>query len=198
MAISSPPKPAKSSSPRKSRATKLVRVAHKFGGTSLATAERIAHVAKLLQARPEPEQIVVVSAMSGVTDALIRLTRRAAERSPDWRDDWHTLRQRHRDAARELAIVRQRLPAVPERLSAQVVAFVQRLRRADLFKLPGVAETLDWAEALLTLDREALDAEAVDATLGVLLKYQDDLGKVRGPEARKLLDEVQAAVGGVR
>ena len=102
------------------------------------------------------------------------------------------------DAARELAIVRQRLPAVPERLSAQVVAFVQRLRRADLFKLPGVAETLDWAEALLTLDREALDAEAVDATLGVLLKYQDDLGKVRGPEARKLLDEVQAAVGGVR
>ena len=102
MAISSPPKPAKSSSPRKSRATKLVRVAHKFGGTSLATAERIAHVAKLLQARPEPEQIVVVSAMSGVTDALIRLTRRAAERSPDWRDDWHTLRQRHRDAAREL------------------------------------------------------------------------------------------------
>ncbi|MFO0573262.1 MAG: MoxR family ATPase [Polyangia bacterium] len=102
------------------------------------------------------------------------------------------------DAPRELAIVRQRLPDVPERLSAQVVAFVQRLRRADLFKLPGVAETLDWAEALLALEREALDAEAVDATLGVLLKYQDDLAKVRGPEARKLLDEVQAAVGGVR
>jgi MoxR-like ATPase len=102
------------------------------------------------------------------------------------------------DAARELEIVRQRLPGVPARLSEQVVAFVQRLRRADLFKLPGVAETLDWAEALLALDSEALDAEAVDATLGVLLKYQDDLGKVRGPEARKLLDEVQAAVGGVR
>jgi MoxR-like ATPase len=102
------------------------------------------------------------------------------------------------DAERELGIVRERVPGVPQKLSQQLVDFVQRLRRADLFKLPGVAETLDWAEALRTLDAEALDAEAVDGTLGLLLKYQDDLAKVRGPEARKLLDEVQAAVGGVR
>ncbi|HET7843136.1 MAG TPA: bifunctional aspartate kinase/homoserine dehydrogenase I [Xanthomonadales bacterium] len=102
MAISTPQRPAKSAAPRKPRATKLSRVAHKFGGTSMATAERIAHVAKLLRKRPEPEQIVVVSAMAGVTDALIRLTNRAAARSPDWRDDWHALRQRHRETAREL------------------------------------------------------------------------------------------------
>jgi len=84
------------------------------------------------------------------------------------------------DAARELEILRLRAPAVAAALAEQVVRFVQRLRAADLFKLPGVAETLDWANALLALDRVALDAATVDATLGVLLKYQDDIDKTAG------------------
>ena len=69
------------------------------------------------------------------------------------------------------------------------VAFVQRLRNRDLFKLPGVTETLDWAQALAALDRNALDAETVDATLGVLLKYQDDIARIRGAEAEAILRE---------
>src|SRR4051794_31277291 len=77
------------------------------------------------------------------------------------------------DAERELAIVRRKCPRAPEQLAREVVAFVQRLRTMDLFKSPGVAETLDWAEALLALDRVALDPQAVTDTLGVLLKYQD-------------------------
>jgi MoxR-like ATPase len=102
------------------------------------------------------------------------------------------------DAGRERAILRAKAPGVGERLSQEVVAFVQRLRRLELYKLPGIAETLDWAEALTQLDKVALDAEAVDSTLGVLLKYQDDIAKIQGSEAAKLLDEVKremAAVG---
>ena len=91
------------------------------------------------------------------------------------------------DAERELAIVRLKVPAAAERLAREVVGFVQRLRTRDLFKLPGVAETLDWTQALVALDRHQLDPETVDATLGVLLKYQDDIGKVRGAEALSLL-----------
>ncbi len=94
------------------------------------------------------------------------------------------------DAARELSILRLRVPGVADRLSREVVAFVQRLRTRELFKLPGVTETLDWAQALAALDREALDAETVDATLGVLLKYQDDIARVRGAEAAQLLRDV--------
>ncbi len=94
------------------------------------------------------------------------------------------------DAARELRILRLRVPGVAERLSREVVAFVQRLRGKDLFKLPGVTETLDWAQALQALDRDALDAETVDATLGVLLKYQDDVARVRGAEAEAIVREV--------
>ncbi len=94
------------------------------------------------------------------------------------------------DAARERAILRARAPGLPERLSAQVVAFVQRLRGAELFKLPGVAETLDWSRALAHLDRVELTPEAVDATLGVLLKYQDDIAKVRGDMAAAMLGEI--------
>jgi MoxR-like ATPase len=94
------------------------------------------------------------------------------------------------DAERELRILRLRVPGVAERLSRQVVAFVQRLRGKDLFKLPGVTETLDWAQALQALDRDALDAETVDATLGVLLKYQDDVARVRGAEAGAIVREV--------
>src|SRR6185369_2830265 len=79
------------------------------------------------------------------------------------------------DAARELEILRLRAPELSAALAEQVVAFVQRLRAADLWKLPGVAETIDWANALMALDRVALDEETVAATLGVLLKYQDDI-----------------------
>jgi len=93
------------------------------------------------------------------------------------------------DAARELAILRLRVPRAAERLAREVVGFVQRLRARDLFKLPGVAETLDWTQALIALDRTALDGDAVDATLGVLLKYQDDVARVRGAEAEAILEE---------
>ncbi len=96
-------------------------------------------------------------------------------------------------AARERAILASRAPGLPERLSAEVVAFVQRLRGTDLFKLPGVAETIDWAAALQYLDQHELSAEAVDETLGVLLKYQDDIARIRGTEAARLLAEAQAA-----
>ena len=84
-------------------------------------------------------------------------------------------------------------PDVPERLAAQVVAFVQRLRTEDLFKLPGVAETIDWATSLRYLNQTELKPQAVDETLGVLLKYQDDIAKVRGAEAARLVDEARQA-----
>ncbi|MDE2007475.1 MAG: MoxR family ATPase [Rhodospirillales bacterium] len=93
------------------------------------------------------------------------------------------------DAARERAILASRAPEVPAALAAQVVAFVQRLRGEELFKLPGVAETIDWAAALTHLNRTELTPGVVDETLGVLLKYQDDLAKVRGAEAARLLAE---------
>ena len=95
-------------------------------------------------------------------------------------------------AERELAILAARAPEAPEKLAAQIVAFVQSLRREDLFKLPGVAETLDWAGALTELNKIALDPETVDDTLGVLLKYQDDIAKIQGSEAKRLLDQVKA------
>jgi MoxR-like ATPase len=93
------------------------------------------------------------------------------------------------DAARERAILRVRAPGLPERLSAQIVAFVQKVREGDYFKLPGVAETIDWAQALSALDAKELEPGAVDETLGVLLKYQDDIAKLRGAEAARLLAE---------
>ncbi len=97
------------------------------------------------------------------------------------------------DAARERAILRAKAPDVPAHLSAQVVAFVQRLRHEDLFKLPGVAETIDWATALRHLDQTELKPQAVDETLGALLKYQDDIAKVRGAEAARLVGEARQA-----
>ena len=97
------------------------------------------------------------------------------------------------DAARERAILAAKAPGVAEALSAQVVAFVQKLRGEDLFKLPGVAETIDWAQALTYLNQKELAPAAVDETLGVLLKYQDDIAKLRGAEAARLLGEVKAA-----
>ena len=98
-------------------------------------------------------------------------------------------------AARELEILRIKAPGAPERLSREVVLFVQELRKMDLFKLPGIAETIDWVDALHQLDKIALDPEVVDSTLGVLLKYQDDIAKVHGSEAAKVLDEVKRAAG---
>jgi MoxR-like ATPase len=96
------------------------------------------------------------------------------------------------DALRELAILRRKCPRAPERLAREIVAFTQRLRTMDLFKAPGIAETLDWAEALLALDRIALDPATVADTLGVLLKYQDDVGALAPEMAAKIVAEVQA------
>ena len=97
------------------------------------------------------------------------------------------------DAARERRILAAKAPDVAEKLSAQVVAFVQSLRGVDLFKLPGVAETIDWANALSYLDSTELAPGAVDDTLGVLLKYQDDIAKIRGAEAARLIGEAAHA-----
>ncbi len=94
-------------------------------------------------------------------------------------------------AERELEILRVKAPGAGDQLSREIVAFVQGLREADLFKLPGVAETIDWAEALAALDKVALDPETIDSTLGVLLKYQDDIEKMQGSEAAKLLAQVR-------
>jgi MoxR-like ATPase len=96
------------------------------------------------------------------------------------------------NAVRERAILAVKAPTVPEKLSAQVVAFVQHLRTADIFKLPGVAETIDWANALNYLNEHELTPETVNETLGVLLKYQDDIAKVRGAEAARLVSEATA------
>ena len=92
----------------------------------------------------------------------------------------------------ELEIVRLKVPGCHEELSRQVVAYVQRLRQMDLFKSPGVAETIDWATALTELDRLALDPETVSDTLGTLLKYQDDIARIEGSAGRELLAEVKA------
>ena len=93
---------------------------------------------------------------------------------------------------KELAIVRTRLPNASEELSTQVTRFVQELRRVELYKVPGVAETLDWIRALVALDKEALDEAVVDETLGALLKYRDDVEKVRGTQVEAILGHVQA------
>jgi MoxR-like ATPase len=98
-------------------------------------------------------------------------------------------------AERELEILARKLPDAPQRLSREVVAFVQRLRGMDLFKAPGVAETIDWSRALVELDQIALDAEVVDNTLGALLKYQDDIARVRGSEAARILEDLRAKLG---
>ena len=95
-------------------------------------------------------------------------------------------------AEQELEIIRRKVPGCNETLSQQIVAYVQRLRTLDLFKNPGVAETIDWATALTELDRTGLDPETVSDTLGTLLKYQDDIARIEGGEGRKLLDEVKS------
>ena len=97
-------------------------------------------------------------------------------------------------ADRELDIVHRKVPHANARLSAEVVAFVQKLRQLDLFKSPGVAETLDWASALTELDKIALDPETVSDTIGVLLKYQDDIARIGQGEGKRILDEVMAGL----
>lgn len=97
-------------------------------------------------------------------------------------------------AAQELEIILRKVPGCNETLSRQIVAYVQTLRGLDLFKNPGVAETIDWATALTELDRVALDPETVSDTLGTLLKYQDDIARIEGAEGRKLLDDVKAGL----
>ena len=98
------------------------------------------------------------------------------------------------DAERELEILKLKAPQVDVKLSQQVVQFVQRLREMDLFKLPGIAETIDWASALNQLDVIELTPEAIDDTLGVLLKYQDDIAQIRGSEAALILDQIKNEV----
>jgi MoxR-like ATPase len=97
------------------------------------------------------------------------------------------------DAKRELEILTRKAPGAAASLSREVVAFVQQLRKSDLFKLPGVAETIDWANCLVALDRVTLDPETVNNTLGVLLKYRDDLERIGGEEATRLVAEAKAA-----
>lgn len=94
-------------------------------------------------------------------------------------------------ATRERLILARKAPGVAEKLSTDIVAFVQKLRGEDLFKLPGVAETIDWAGALTHLNAVELTAEVVDETLGVLLKYQDDIAKIKGAEVARLLTDVK-------
>ena len=96
------------------------------------------------------------------------------------------------DAKREMEILAVKVPGADKELSRQVVAFVQKLRAMDLFKLPGVAETIDWTNALIQLDRIDLDPETVNDSLGVLLKYQDDIEKIKGSEAANILNQVKA------
>jgi MoxR-like ATPase len=98
-------------------------------------------------------------------------------------------------ADQELEIVRRKAPDAAASLSREVVAFVQRIREMDLFKLPGVAETIDWTRALVTLDCLTLQPDVVDNTLGVLLKYQDDIARLQGSEAAAILEQVRARLG---
>jgi MoxR-like ATPase len=96
------------------------------------------------------------------------------------------------DAARELEILARRAPQAPAQLARQVVGFVQGLRAMELYKLPGIAETIEWTRALIALDAGSLEPQTIDATLGLLLKYQDDIARVRGPEAARLLSAARA------
>ena len=99
------------------------------------------------------------------------------------------------DFAREMEILTARAPEAADTLSREVVAFVQRLRTEDIFKKPGVAETIDWAKCLLALDVIELSPQTIADTLGAILKYQDDIARLQGSEAKRLLDEARASIG---
>ena len=96
------------------------------------------------------------------------------------------------DLNRELAILQRRVPGVGRELARQIVGFVQKLREIDLYKLPGIAETIEWARALMELDALVLDPQVIQDTLGVLLKYQDDIARMQGSDAARLLEEIRA------
>ena len=100
-------------------------------------------------------------------------------------------------AERELEILRVKAPTADRMLSNQVVGFVQKLREMDLFKVPGVAETIDWAHALIQLDCSSLDPDLLNDTLGTILKYQDDIAKIQGSEASRILNEVKMELASV-
>ena len=131
-----------------------------------------------LRARHTPVTIITSNRTREVHDALKRRCLYA------WID--------YPSYEKELQIVRVKVPAAPDQLARQVATFIQELRRADLYKAPGVAETLDWTTALVALDQRALELSVVNETLGVILKYQDDVDKIRGDQARVILDRVQA------
>ena len=147
------------------------------GGARLA--ENILHFARVLRAAEPPIVVITSNRTREIHDAVKRRC------FYYWVD--------YPDAARELEILRRKAPQASAALSKEVVAFVQRLRTVDLFKLPGVAETIDWANCLVALDRIALDPETVNNTLGVLLKYQDDLARMAGEETERLVSEAKAA-----
>ena len=96
------------------------------------------------------------------------------------------------DAKRELAILQRRVPHAGPKLAQEIVAYVQKLRQIELYKLPGIAETIEWTRALMELDALVLDPEVIQHTLGVLLKYQDDIARMQGSEAARLLEELRA------
>jgi len=101
------------------------------------------------------------------------------------------------DVAREQEILALKAPGVGERLTSQVVAFVHELREADLFKRPGISESIDWAKSLHTLDQLELDQENVESTLGVLLKYQDDVARIQGTEVAEILNRIRTDLAGI-
>jgi MoxR-like ATPase len=96
---------------------------------------------------------------------------------------------------KEFEIVRAKVPGAPETLARQITAFIQELREVDLYKIPGVAETLDWTSALVTLDQKALNPDIVEETLGVVLKYQDDIEKVTNEQIKAIMERVQVRIG---
>ena len=101
------------------------------------------------------------------------------------------------DAARELEILKRRVPNAGPELARQIVGFVQKLREIELYKLPGIAETIEWTRALMQLDALVLDPEVIQNTLGVLLKYQDDIARMQGSEAARLLEDVRRELAGL-
>ena len=131
-----------------------------------------------IKAEEPPIVIVTSNRTRGVHDALKRRC------LYHWVD--------YPDFEREIAILQSRAPEAAEALSREVVGFVQKLRTEDLFKKPGVAETIDWAKCLLALDMITLSPEVIADTLGAVLKYQDDIQKLQGSEAKRLLDEVRS------
>jgi MoxR-like ATPase len=132
-----------------------------------------------IQAKKKPVVVVTSNRTREVHDALKR-------RCLYFWIDYPTFQK-------ELEIVRTKLPEATEELSSQVTRFVQELRRMELYKVPGIAETLDWTRALVALDKEALDESVVEETLGALLKYRDDVDKLRGDTSRAILERVSAA-----